>query len=332
MDINQTTDGGSGLDLLAGDDSSINDSQSANEGSERGSSTNEQTNKNNDSSKEGSNEQTNDASNSKAEVQKEGKENQVEKGGQPPKEKFVSRSEKREQEIKTLLAELKREREEFKRERSQGFQSQTNGQPANQNGQQQSEPVFVEPPKKPELSREEIAKHRADALAADRADVVQLADEALRQWDKYETDLKFWKLENGQHVNKFNEARKQNWIKAVTKLPDLSNKDSELYKEAQILAQKLPEVLHRRTADGELLIAELAAMRLERKNHALERKNHASELGALKEQIKKLTDQLNSTQKRIQPAVQKTTPKLSNTGDGTPEERLARKLEVAGMT
>jgi len=299
-----TSDAGGSIDLLEND--AIQNDTPANNGDDRGDS-NEP---NNNQSQTGDTKQADSAPISK--VDDKQKDNQ----NPDQKPKFQSRGERREQEIKTMLAEVKREREEFRRER----ETWSRNSPQNPNQNQPQEPVFVEQPKKPTWTREQLTAEYAKAKAAGDEVTMQAAQNAFAEWDKYETDLKFWRMENGQKVERFNTARRQNWNKALERFPDLKNADSALYREAKSLAQQFPEVLQRMSGDGEYLIAQLAGMRMERRNHT-------SEVGALKEQVKKLTEQLNSTQKRIQPASQGAAPVVAKPGEGkTPLERLEAKL------
>lgn len=307
-----TTDAAEGsVDLFGGDDAS---QTSANTGSDRGTSNNEQTNQEGTQTTDSAS--TSVAGEKKQQDQTQRQEQNQETQTSQNKERFVSRGEKREQAIKSMLDENKRILSEIRQSRMQS-QQQTNGQ------QQNAEPEFIDPPKKPEHTREQIQKAIRDASSLseqERIPILNAAEQVLKEWDRYETDLKFWKLENGQQVKQFKDNRKRFWNQALQRFPELSNQESELYKDAQHLAQQFPEILHRKTADGEFLIAQLAAMRMERKSHA-------SEVGALKEQVKQLTEKLNAAQKRVQPASQGATPSIAKAGQGsTPEERLAAKL------
>ena len=254
--------------------------------------------------------QTDEASN-KAQSQNKNDQNQTKKP--------LTNYEKRQQKFESMLTENKRILEEIRQAKAQVPQQQQakSGEP-----QGQSEPVFVAQPTKPAYTREQIAKAYNDAKAAGDEETMQAAIDAKAEWDKYDTDLKFWKIENSQKVESFNKTLSDNWNKTLAKHPDLRNKDSELWKEADKIAKAFPEVINRRSADGHKVIADIAAMRLRDKSHA-------SEVGALKEQVKKLTEQLNSTQKRIQPAGQGAAPIVSKPGEGkTALERLEAKLGV----
>lgn len=308
METLTATDTSESVDLFASDDVSTTET-TANEGSERGSSNEQQTNL----SQKGDQTTANNAPTSKVEANSQ--------QSNPEQKKFVTRGERREQEIKASIAENKRLLEEIRRERQVARPQQT--QPNNQEAQ---EPIFVEQPKKPQFTREQIAAEYKKAAEAGDQSIMAAAQEALKEWDKYDTDLKFWKIENGQKIEKFQSYRKHYWNQAVEKvkhLGDLNDSNSEIRREADRLAQQFPEVLRRQSADGEYLIAQLAAMRLERKSHA-------AEVGALKEQVKQLTEKLSSAQKKVQPASQGVTPKVAGAGEGsTPEERLAQRLEAA---
>jgi hypothetical protein len=300
------------VDLFANDAAS---QQSANNGNDRGASNepNQTT-----QSQQGDKVSASSASNSTADQSKPGQQQSSQDQNQT-KDKFVSRGEKREQEIKTALADLKREREEFRRER----EALTRQQNPNQQQNQVQEPVFVDKPKTPQFTREQITAEYNKAKAEGNEAVMQACVQANQEWDRYDNDLKFWKIENGQKVEKFNSYRKHYWNEAVKRFPDLQNQDSEMYREAKSLASKFPEVLNRQTADGEYLIAQLAGMRIERKGHA-------AALAARDEQIKTLTEKLNATQKRLQPASQGVAPSISKAGEGsTPEERLAQRIDQA---
>jgi hypothetical protein len=304
MNETQTTDvSNESIDLFANDDAS---QPIADTGSDRDTSNEQQTN-----TQTPKGEKTADD----ASISKEAK---ADPKVQPEQKKFVTRGEKREQEIKASLAENKRILEEIRRERTQPPQAQQNQAP--------QEPVFVEQPKKPQFSREEITKAYKEAQASGNQAVIEACLDANKEWDRYETDLKFWKIENGQKIERFQSHRQYYWKQAAEKvkhLGDLNDANSEIRQECDKLAKFLPEVLKRTNADGEYLIAQLAAMRIERRKHS-------SEVGALKDQVKQLTDKLGAAQKRVQPASQGVAPSVSKAGEGlTPEERLLSRLEAA---
>ena len=299
----------------------------ANEGSERAPA-NESASTDNDTTKqttvkdglENNNNRTNNATTSKAEV---------DPNKQPEKPKFVSRGEKREQAIREGLAEQKKLAEENRQllQKIEAAQrGQVNPQAATQAQQQTQtqEPVFVEKPQAPQYTKEQLQTMAQRAQAEGNQEGMQAIRDELAKWDKYDIDLKFWKLENGKKIESFQQAWTDNWKKAVSKFPELSNKESPIYKEADLLARQFPEVLNRAKGDGQYLIAQLAGMRLERKNHA-------SEVAALKDQVTKLTDQLNATQKKIQPTAQSSKPNISASNEVTSaEDRLSKRLGIRG--
>jgi hypothetical protein len=263
---------------------------------------------------ENNNNKANNATTSKAEVVNPNKETE--------KPKFVSRGEKREQAIKEALAEQKKVLEEIRREKASQAQPQSNQSQTQQN-QTQSEPVFIEKPQPPSYTKEQLTAMAQRAQAEGNQEGIQAIRDELAKWDKYDIDLKFWKLENGKKIESFQQAWSDNWKKAVTKFPELSNKESPIYKEAETLARQFPEVLNRQKGDGQYLIAQLAGMRLERKSHA-------SEVAALKEQVTKLTEQLNASQKKLNPASQTSKPNLSSSKEsGTPEDKLRKALGIS---
>jgi len=288
---------------------------SANEGSERTASkesaSTDETQLNTQTKE--TNKETNNATTSKA--------SEVDPNKQSEKPKFVSRGEKREEQIKALLAENKKVLEEITRAKTvtPAPQVQTPNQTQNQT---QQEPIFVEKPKAPQYSKEQLQAMALRAQQEGNQEGLNAVQAELAKWDKYEIDEKFWKLENGKKIEAFQQAWNDNWKKAVSKFPDLSNKESPIYKEADALARQFPEVLNRAKGDGQYLIAQLAGMRLERKNHA-------SEVAALKDQVTKLTEQLNASQKKLNPASQSSKPNISASGDsGSPEEKLAKRLGI----
>lgn len=263
-------------------------------------------------SQEGDTAQADDASTSQAEPQEPQAKQPVQK--QPEQKKFVSRGEKRETDIKNAIEENKRLLREIRETQSR---SQV---PQQANATAPAEPIFVQKPQAPQFTREQLTAELQRAAATNDDKLAQAAQAELKAWDKHDTDLKFWKIENDQKIERFNSHRKHFWQQAVTRFPDLAKQDSPLYQEAKALAQKFPEIINRQSADGEYLIAQLAGMRIERKTHA-------SKVGALEEQVKKLTDKLNATQKKIMPASQGAAPTVSKAGEGsTAEDRLASKL------
>lgn len=234
---------------------------------------------------------------------------------QKPKEKFGNRYEQRKQEMQAIRDEIKKEREELSRLR------QPARTPEGQ-AKAQTEVEIVPKPKPPQYSKEDLTKWYNAAKESNDQVTMQACVDGLQSWRDHETDLKFWKIENGQTFEKFQASWNDNWNKATTKFPDLKDKNSELYKATDALARNYPEILNRKAADGQYVLAQVAALRLKVKSHD-------SVVGALEEQNKKLKEQLASYQKRAQPAGQGTKPNLAKPGSGgTPEERLASKLGV----
>lgn len=292
---------------------------SANEGSERTASNESASTDESETTKqpvkkdgiENNNNKANNATTSKAEVDPNKQE----------KPKFISRGEKREQAIKEALAEQKKVLEEIRQ--AKAAQSQPQSATQVQTQQTQAEPVFIEKPQPPSYTKEQLQAMAQRAQAEGNQEGIQAIRDELAKWDKYDIDLKFWKLENGKKIESFQQAWSDNWKKAVTKFPELSNKESPIYREAETLARQFPEVLNRAKGDGQYLIAQLAGMRLERKSHA-------SEVAALKEQVTKLTDQLNASQKKLNPASQTSKPNLSSSKEsGTPEDKLRKALGIS---
>jgi hypothetical protein len=305
----QSSESSSDFELYEAVEAPSPDSTSANEGSERTTSK-ESASTDNNAVKQQTKEtkQSDNAPASKAETNQ----NQT-------KEKFVTRGEKREETIRNLISENKKVLEEITKAKSL---TQTPANDVQKATQTQSEPVFVEKPTPPHYTREQLQTMAQRAQAEGNQEGLNAVQAELAKWDKHDIELKFWKLENGKKMESFQQAWNDSWKKAVTKHPTLGDKESPLYKDADNLAKRFPEVLNRQQGDGQYILAEIAAMRLERKSHA-------SEVGALKEQIKTLTDQLNASQKKIQPAGQSSKPNLSSSGEsGSPEEKLAKKLGI----
>lgn len=236
--------------------------------------------------------------------------------GDKSKEKFGNRYEQRKQEMQAIRDEIKAEREALSRLRTQN--ATQNGQPVN--GQKQADPEFVPKPIAPKYSKEDLTKWYNEANEKGDQVAMNACAAELRAWEKHDIDLKFWNIENGQQLKSFASKWEASWNRAVTKFPELKDKNSEMFKEAEKLASTFPEVMNRKQADGQYLIAQLAAMRMRIKNHD-------SVVGTLEEKNKKLTEQLEAYQKRSQPASQGTKPNLAKPGSGgTPEERLAAKI------
>jgi hypothetical protein len=260
------------------------------------------------------NNKANNATTSKAEVDPNNK--------QSEKPKFVSRGEKRELAIKEALAEQKRVLEEIRREKSTPPQS--NPQNQTQTATQQiQEPVFVEKPQAPQYAKEQLQTMAQRAQQEGNQEGLQVIRDELNKWDKYDIDLKFWKLENGKSMEKFQNDWNDNWNKAVEIVPELKDQQSESYKACDKLARFLPELMNRKQADGQLLIAKIY-----RGQQKL--KTHAGEVAALKDQVTKLTDQLNASQKKLSPASQSSKPNISSSKDGNnADDRFAQKLGIA---
>ena len=234
------------------------------------------------------------------------------------KEKFGNRYEQRKQEMQAIRDEIRQEREELAR-----IRTNPNGQAPNNQQNAQTEVEIIPKPNAPKYSKEDLTKWYQAAEAKDDKATMQACVDGFKDHEKYEQDMRFWKIENGQQFKEFEKSWNDNWTKATTKFPELKDKNSELWKEADKLARQYPEMLNRKQADGQYVIAQVAAMRVKIKNHD-------SVVGALEEKNKKLTEQLQSYQKRAQPASQGNKPNLSKPGDGkTPEDRLHDRIYAA---
>ena len=237
---------------------------------------------------------------------------------QPNKEKFGNRYEQRKQEMQAIRDEIRQEREQLSK-----LRTVPNGQAPNDQTKAQAEVEIIPKPTPPQYSKEDLTKWYNDAKAKGDEATMQACVDGFKAHEKHEQDMRFWKIENGQQFKEFEKTWNDNWTKTTAKFPELKDKNSELWKEADKLARKYPEILNRKQADGQSVIAQVAAMRLKIKSHD-------SVVGALKEKLAKTEEQLAKYQKRAQPAGQGNKPNLDKPGSGgSPLERLASKLGVA---
>lgn len=185
--------------------------------------------------------------------------------------------------------------------------------------QPQEPKVILPQPTKPKYEQQQLLTYRQQIAAKIRSgeatpedyNLLEGVDGELRAWDKYETDLKFWKLENGQAVERWQGAQTHFRNEALKAWPELKDASSPLSQVYRNIEKKFPEVANRNDGDGTYWVANMAHL-------VLAQEKHEAELGALKTANETLTKENQALKGKMQPANQRgaaETGKASSNGN-----------------
>lgn len=145
----------------------------------------------------------------------------------------------------------------------------------------------------------------------------------IRKLDKYENDLRFWTLENGQAEKEY-QAHKQHYDNlANTKFQGYQDPESEVGQHyAFVTSKALPQEILKTIQEhpmGEFLLASLADLRV-----------HASKAVALGEQLKKAQEVIAGYEKKAQPLKPSTVQKAgADKSDDDPRKEFVSDLDAA---
>ena len=183
------------------------------------------------------------------------------------------------------------------------------------------EHVIVPPPDKPRYTMENLQNLKAKAKAEGNEELLEAIGEEMERVRMYDHDMKLWKLENGQAVERYQANQLHYRQHAVKNWPELAKADSPISVTYANMSQRFPELLNRPNGDGQYWLANVAHL-------VVAQKGHEAEKAALVEENKKLKEENDTYKRKMSPAKQtgESTVTGSDENEDDPGKVLTQKL------
>lgn len=229
----------------------------------------------------------------------------------PDPTKPRSRAEERLKEVLPQVKTLKQENAELK------------AQLAKQKPDGEKKTRVPKPQPTTSYTREQLDQLEAQYEAQGDANALRAVRNEVRKLDKYENDMRFWSLEDGQAEKEY-QAHKQHYdTEAAKRFQGYRDPESELGQHYTFVTSKsLPAELLKNIQEhpmGEFLLASLADLRV-----------HASKAVALGEQLKKAQEVIAGYEKKAQPLKPSTVQKAgADKSEEDPRREFVSDLDAA---
>lgn len=235
----------------------------------------------------------NQANGNKAEATSEASHKTVE----PQNNQKPNRGEQRKQEIQNDIRSLIATRNKIESEIAEARKAREEGSKSTE--AVSATKALIPPPEKPKYSREQLENALDKYEDAGDHEMARAIRSELRNVDKYEKDLILWEARNGRAIEQHQSALNYYRQEIADKYPEVLQSDSPQAQVFQRVLKQVPEVLNR--ADGELIAAQVSDWFV-----------RASREEATAKENQELKEKLTALEKKIQPASQKSSPKIGN--------------------